>query len=342
MVAAMDPSLTVASDRPTLLTLPNEIQDIIFCLAYPRLERFTILSESEWNNMEKAKQRRDSYGRLYAKRAFPGPAVNALMVSKAFFATAAKAHIGNQVVTMNPAHPLGFMFATGTAGICTAFAREIDVDIIFSALKECTSLRKLAVSVSASYFDRENVYPCDDELDESNFGHIKYIAGLVTLRGLQHFTLKANGRHFITTEKQQQTWDANMRRLETYIKCKVLLPKVPATTSKQNNFSGSSSLPLYAGSAVSASSSQLLQRRWTESDWLSALGPHSMSSCVAEGEQASSACLCNDDVPEDLGGFSMLLFTKGADVMAWVREAKAVKMQMDRGWIASVGRLLDG
>ena len=75
-----------------LFSLPQELQDLIFDLAYPRIEGFRVMQTKDWDVIELKRGLADPN---YVARPKPKITVSAFLVSKQFFRTAAKAYVGN-------------------------------------------------------------------------------------------------------------------------------------------------------------------------------------------------------------------------------------------------------
>lgn len=81
----------VSSGNPRhhLLTLPQEIQDVIFDLAYPTVLGWKSISRSKWDD-------KNLQGHRKRNGPFPGSKANDFLVSKMYFRAAAKAYVNNQ------------------------------------------------------------------------------------------------------------------------------------------------------------------------------------------------------------------------------------------------------
>ncbi|KAK5123863.1 hypothetical protein LTR85_002059 [Meristemomyces frigidus] len=304
----MDLALPIAHDRPSLLTHPQEIQDMIFRLAYPRQTKFTIITKKEWNFREKSRRR--ELGGQHIPRAYPPPHANGYVVSKAFFTNAARAFIGNQCFSAN----------SGT---------KVDMDLLFSCIiTRCESLQNLTVTVRPLAFEMARMDLFDELLDEQTLEQSGPLSALLSVRGLKQFKLKVVMDSRRRTPEQMQTWDANMARMELLIRANLLLPKKRATTDIF--VSNSRATPLYAGSGVSASCSPLLRCHGaTARPAPRASEARSIFDIGTAESSAGTRKLCTDDIPEELEKLHLLLLAKGAELVDWIREAKVAKKQAD-------------
>jgi len=72
-----------------LFGLPQELQDIIFDLAYPRTDCVKYKGRRSWESHERARRR--SNRAAYVAKPFPGPKASEWLVNKRFFQSAARA-----------------------------------------------------------------------------------------------------------------------------------------------------------------------------------------------------------------------------------------------------------
>ncbi|EME39431.1 hypothetical protein DOTSEDRAFT_56819 [Dothistroma septosporum NZE10] len=79
-----------------LLSLPQELQDIIFAFAFPAHESLDFLTHSQWESREKETRRKNTD---HVLRPFPAPKVDDFFVCKQYFACAARAWVTNQHFT---------------------------------------------------------------------------------------------------------------------------------------------------------------------------------------------------------------------------------------------------
>lgn len=117
-----------------LFGLPQELQDLIFDYAYPRtLCWMNFISRVEWDTREWVAWRQDRT--RYTCRPFPEPKVAKFVVFKSFFAAAARAWTGNQVLDEDVWIALNYhgsgveTNSSPAGGIVAAFAKTAIVNL---------------------------------------------------------------------------------------------------------------------------------------------------------------------------------------------------------------------
>ncbi|KAK3629436.1 hypothetical protein LTR56_016507 [Elasticomyces elasticus] len=196
--------------RRSLLTLPQELQDAVFGLAYPSAF-VNYITRAEWKARE-AKRWRDQR-KNYTKRPFPPPLVDNFLISKAFFAAAASSWAANQHFDD------GADFATGKShvpqGIMASYAKTITIREWSSwRMSYFTGLRQLTVLMTESMFECvDDILVSEDVLTVQHFqkvfmGHVHFaelhkLGPLVSIR-LQAMPLLTAG---ITTA---DVWHRNI------------------------------------------------------------------------------------------------------------------------------------
>ncbi|KAK3638669.1 hypothetical protein LTR56_012975 [Elasticomyces elasticus] len=202
--------------RRSLFTLPQELQDAVFGLAYPSAS-VNYITRAEWKARE-AKRWRDQR-KNYTKRPFPPTLVDAFLISKAFFAAAASSWATNQHFED------GADFATGKShvpqGIMASYAKTITIREWSSwRMPYFTGLRQLTVLITESMFECvDDILVWEDVLTAEHFqkvftGHFRFaelqkLGPLVSIR-LQAMPLLTAG---ITTA---DVWHRNIENFETY------------------------------------------------------------------------------------------------------------------------------
>ncbi|KAK5693553.1 hypothetical protein LTR97_010122 [Elasticomyces elasticus] len=202
--------------RRSLLTLPQELQDAVFGLAYPSAS-VNYITRAEWKARE-AKRWRDQR-KNYTKRPFPPPLVDTFLISKAFFAAAASSWAANQHFED------GADFATGKSyvpqGIMASYAKTITIREWSSwRMSYFTGLRQLTVLMTESMFECvDDILVSEDVLTAQHFqkvfmGHVHFaelhkLGPLVSIR-LQAMPLLTAG---ITTA---DVWHRNIENFEAY------------------------------------------------------------------------------------------------------------------------------
>ncbi|KAK5119159.1 hypothetical protein LTR85_007773 [Meristemomyces frigidus] len=135
-------SETESSQPCRLFALPQELQDLIFDLAYPAEPDGTFyINREDWCMAQRWLL---SPGNGYEAKPFPAPKVASLMVSKRFFVAAAKAWVRHQTCgpekqfsTFGPPLPLQKF----TQGIVPAFVEQLLLGYTFRWSHVCTEYR---------------------------------------------------------------------------------------------------------------------------------------------------------------------------------------------------------
>ncbi|KAK4546049.1 hypothetical protein LTR36_002186 [Oleoguttula mirabilis] len=265
-------------------------------------------------------KRRASDGQ-YTMRPFPLPKVNEFMVSKAFFVSAAKAYMGNQPLLCNRPGSIDLIRALTRPGICAAFLKTLEADVaICGILGTCVSLKSLTTRISYHDFSARTHEPWEQAFDEDALLKCGSLPNLLELRGLQHFSAMPERCTYAKTTSQQQMWESNVRRLEALVRSRVLLPKQRAVLQRVAGVVN----PLCEGSSVCAGPSRPTPKHFDAlSHATKTPAPRSIFDVGLRKDQTGSSELDNEDVPDKLEAFHLLLLTKGAEVMRWVQDAKA-------------------
>lgn len=265
----MEITATPVCNSHDLLTLPQELQDIIFNFAYPRLPGFSIVSKTEWQAAEEFRRIMHLPSR-YNVAPFPPHAVDRLLVSKHVFINAAKAYIGNQRwSSTGRRHDDGFFHCLST-GVNVAFIVELELK-----LHECVrlamlrNLKDLTVRVEAAHFAMVDVEPRYEVLTQWELENVAYVAeDLLEMRGLQRLSLVAGDVERFPSVEVSNMWKRNTERLGSLIKEVVTAPACAEETTQPNRngshadlnicSSGSDQSTLYVGSLVCWGSSERL------------------------------------------------------------------------------------
>jgi len=105
----------LSRSKPTLLSLPQGLQNMIFDYAYPMVPNVSYLNRRAWEEKDQS----------CPTNLFPEPKVNDFLVSKQFFQNAAKAYMSNQVVNVSTNNSMSSTFSTMVdGGISRAFETD--------------------------------------------------------------------------------------------------------------------------------------------------------------------------------------------------------------------------
>ncbi|KAK1050354.1 hypothetical protein LTR74_017092 [Friedmanniomyces endolithicus] len=236
----------------SLFSLPQELQDIIFDFAYPRVQAGYI-HLTEWKTREAKKWR--AAHRNYTKKPFPRLLINDLFVSKAFFIAGAKAWAGNQDFSKGMSfcqEPLGKL-----QGIVPAFAKTATIKNfeVYSVAPSAVNLRSVTLLVPESHFSciEDEVIAWEDRLDGKHLRQVaeRYLFPLKMLSERVTLKLKAND---LSTAGVKTTiaWQCNVANLETYAQKLYLMRQAGGSTRdrKDDPTSCSERHKIYHNSAV--------------------------------------------------------------------------------------------
>ncbi len=240
--------LDMASELPSrlplaLLTLPQELQDMIFDLAFPGNDNIILPTNSEFEEQERDRHRHDPKG--YTIRTFTSCAtVNAFMVSKAYFIAAARAFVQNSTFDAST--------STWQHGILKQFLKSLNLHSyqLGNAYPQLPhSLRAVSLDVHPDAFQclEPGKYAWHDELDDRDIEEVLQESGIHRLRGLREITLRPRRCPYAQDDAQEATWERNVARLSDAV-------RISATSSSdscvQSRPQLNERIPLYDGSKV--------------------------------------------------------------------------------------------
>ncbi|KAK3641323.1 hypothetical protein LTR56_011351 [Elasticomyces elasticus] len=315
----MDPNLGLARETPHLFSLPQEMLDMIFKLAYATVDDLRVISRKGWE------RKLESPKTSYHDRNFPVVKVQEFLVSKEYFVNAAKAFIANRTVCPSGFAEVYDIYDFAKQGIGRAWGRELRCSV-YAVPRACMwSLKSLIVTLSEVFFvsclqPGPAIWEC--EYGEADFRKLRSLGKLLNLRGLTHFSLiVTTGQHYIHTADDRLHWSRNVQRLDTLIRSQVLQPKAENTSTYRASGVHTSSA-LYPGSLVSSTGSKLLSASSISAS-RRLLDRRRESTSTLPSPGPPLACkLTTKDIPSSLEGLKSLLDTHGTAVMAWVREMK--------------------
>ncbi|KAK4615457.1 hypothetical protein CLAFUW4_09909 [Fulvia fulva] len=221
--------VAAASDtnkRSRLLSLPQELQDIIFDFAYPAQDGTKYYDRRDWTDREQEARRRDSSRVI---RPFPSPKVEEFMLSRQYFAGASRAWAANQ----------DFEFDTGMsgafripyidnreyeAGIVRKHATTVTVGMYLPSFgarcrQHFACLRVLSIYLSPRDFEStEPKFVWTQTLDEADFAVVAGALNLDKLRGLRTLRLVPDTCYYTKSPQEEQQWVDNVRDFEAYLK----------------------------------------------------------------------------------------------------------------------------
>lgn len=253
-------------DRPTdqpcdLFTLPRELQDIIFDLAYSQENDTCILTRSSWRERQKELRREHTIASKYEAKPFPSPKVDDFTVSKQFFVAASRAWVTNKDFCNIDPIAAGVLHFDQPKGIMWAFIRELRCELWQTRFRvdELPALKVLKIAVPVRAFEKlePEKLAWQDTLDEADFTRVmpkmmwdRDYEPLTMLRGrLQRLECEADRCPYGTTAEEKEVWASNVRALETFLKARIAVGKEMHPTS-ESSMAVTALQPLYPGSEV--------------------------------------------------------------------------------------------
>ncbi|KAK4546239.1 hypothetical protein LTR36_002376 [Oleoguttula mirabilis] len=186
----------------TLLTSPQELQDLIFDYAYPAQTDFRPVSRGLWDSREK-RRRRDNHDRVL--QPFPVLKVNELLVSKTFFVAAARAFVGNQHF-----ENIDELLSTNggiSTGMAFQWATSVTVSTWENRVYRLPSLRSMALKLDQAIFEvLEPKYAWLETCDQDELKQIELYTRLVECETLRVFKPLAKPCIWAKTEVERQTY----------------------------------------------------------------------------------------------------------------------------------------
>lgn len=233
------------NNRPPLVppfNVPQELEDIIFDMAYPADSRARYISKKNWDQHEDEVLRLSIHNsppgaQHYTKKPFPTPKVTEFMVSRGFFAAASKAWVRNQ-------HFQGGGFFGGSIlksipsplfdpGLhrsiifenCTDL--EMDLDSPDCQLYRLPAIKLLSINLhSAAFESLEPKCAYNRALTEKELGTAIRFFNLDRLSGLKELSIRPAVCKFVPTSEQALVFRGNVQALEALVKPKALKPRV--------------------------------------------------------------------------------------------------------------------
>ncbi|KAK5122501.1 hypothetical protein LTR85_004085 [Meristemomyces frigidus] len=228
-----------------LLSLPGELQDMIFDFAYPAEGDVKYVNRKQWEVSEKDKRRADPA--VYTPRDFPEVSVERFLACKDFFVAASRAWVSNQTfhARFDEAFvTLGWGQGTGVVG---AFVAKLETRLwvtITNDLHLYDNLRELELTVEVDTFEVLGPkFAWVEELSEQDLNTIVSSNRLSLLRGLRILKLVPGHCTWADTKSKVKTWKANVRKLEEIV-------KPIATAGRETRRPSETNRTLYDGSKV--------------------------------------------------------------------------------------------
>ncbi|KAK4546240.1 hypothetical protein LTR36_002377 [Oleoguttula mirabilis] len=342
----MAPQTATTSQQPSLLTLPQELQDVIFDYAYPSEVTVKHISREQWEYREKSKHRDDI---TYGERPFPTPKINDFTISKQYLVAAAKTYVENQ--NFHEGFDLLFdgtdaVLQTGILlqWLTTMTTRWPDAFL----LSMLPNLKNLTMKIDEMAFEAaEPKYVWHHVLEEEDLKKSMVYAEIMRCPSLQVFKAVASDGRYAKGEQQKRIWKSNVQAFEALVIRD--LKKSKAKMTRRGRECHSAWPPLYPRPRVCFDTSNLLGPataqdigrlmrntgganedyislvdRMPNADELNDDGDSTTSSEDAADHRwiAPKWSLKDRDIPETANGLRVLLRTDPDAVVEWVRYAK--------------------
>lgn len=225
---------------PTLLTLPQEIQDCIFELAYPKIPNLQYITKRQWESEEQERRKADR--KTFQARPFPEPKVCSFFVSKEYFVAAARSYVGDQTIDLNHETIVAEVYSKEPNGILHAFTTTASLlALVLGFPSMPPNLKNLTMTITPQNFDMlDEMYVWLDDLNEADMETIMTYHDWHHLIGLRQLCLVPHRCYYADTPGKVGKWEENVRRLETFMRQRVCRPKEVSSDCHSDNRSGTS------------------------------------------------------------------------------------------------------
>lgn len=223
MTSVVNSSLSPVRTRPSqnLFDLPQELLDIIFEHAIPRLEDTKIISRSTWNYKEL--RNRKECGKSYIFRPYPAPVVDQFLVSKRYFLNAAKVFISKQTLKdprdyynrgSSPHYNIVLRFMQ------TAEIRVYGVECLCGPLApKPPMLREVIIKLNVHDLDCfETVFPWEEEFTDEQFNVIVRENSLENLAQVKKYRFEFESGMRTEPQAEREMCRLNASKFEEYVR----------------------------------------------------------------------------------------------------------------------------
>ena len=259
-----------ADDAPKakqhLMTLPQEIQDVIFDFAYPVKEDFQFVTRPEWDMREMWIKKA---GTDWKTSRFPEPKAFEFIVSKAFFVTAARAYTGNQIFSeldgLYRTRSVIPLLSRESQGFAHDFITNLTIDNR-SIISICwpANLKSLTVGFIMRLYSF-SVVVWENDLDDDECFALMIEHKLDELSGLREFNAIPSFGEYARKSSKTKACVANVARFGAFVSQYVTRPK-KASDASQRKLERTESTPLYRRSKVKSSTSSERSPKLMRSD----------------------------------------------------------------------------
>ena len=199
-----------------LLDLPQELQDIIFDLAYPAEPKTnSYRTPKQWEHYQQVLRKSDSN---YKTRPFPAPKVSQFLVSKTFFKNAAEAWVRNQHFEPREGNAWAELAKYGM--LCQRVEKvTLQYGLDIHLLERLPRLKELTVVLNHEALELLKQNSVKRWLRYDDYGANSV---LLRLRGLRRFRLEVGmGRNTVELCGDWAQLQSNVAVLQEYVRRKV-------------------------------------------------------------------------------------------------------------------------
>lgn len=205
---------TAPAQRPSLLTLPQELIDIIFDYAYSGTPGASYISRYRWDRREKQKRKLECDD---VQRPFPAVKATEWMISKRFFTTAAQSflqkenfHDRNYVLNDACLGKNSLLFHYVTAA--TVFQHD------FRYFATLPRLSNLTIKIHDGTFD--DLYPkfaWRHTIEDEEFRTTEIYRQIMQCHSLQQFAATPRTCRHADTASEKDMWKRNVAAFQTLL-----------------------------------------------------------------------------------------------------------------------------
>lgn len=200
-----------------LFDLPQELQDIIFELAFSNVSNLRLTFKGDWDKDERRKKKFDPNN--YTMKAFPRYKVDEWMVSRRFLLAAAKAWMGAQTFDapdedykVASSYSFELIVRSKLYRDFAAAARLTCDSYMIQRASQLRCLRRLTIVVGDDIFDVvPDKFAWEDHFDDTDFCLVAEAAEFCMLEQLPAVSLEPKECEFATTQDKKRTWERNVR-----------------------------------------------------------------------------------------------------------------------------------
>ena len=202
--------------KHNLLTLPQELQDIIFDHAYPLHTDVKYISKDHWEARERNACRHDE---THIARPFLPSITNDWLVSKRFLVAAGRAYVQNQ--DFGDWNQLSYSSRMSErTGVFLNYVTRVSASSwLVHSLHRLTNLRYVTVTVYPQAFStlEPTKYVWRHELSDDEFEATSVYKELLACSSLRLITAIAGWCEYAKTERERLNWKQNVNGFEALV-----------------------------------------------------------------------------------------------------------------------------